>query len=151
MQTEHLQLAGPDSRILYKTSCLTVLRGLLSLFAMFKSRRPPEYQTVVVKVDMRSDRCVKRVAKCLQAMGSVNDYDVNLASKKVTVSGRVNPIKLIKRLKKKSGLHSEIWTEIGLASRSLRRSSRFDDSFRYSDIRLTDMFNDDNTSSCSVM
>ncbi|KAI5073436.1 hypothetical protein GOP47_0011449 [Adiantum capillus-veneris] len=92
---------------------------------MFKSKRPPEFQTVIVKVDMRTESCSKKVVKCLQAMENVEEYDVNLAEKKVTVTGRVDPKKLVKRLERKSGRHAELWTERSLASLSSRKSWRY--------------------------
>ncbi|KAH7422901.1 hypothetical protein KP509_12G031100 [Ceratopteris richardii] len=100
---------------------------------------------------MRSDSCSKKVVKCLQSMKHVEEFDVNLAEKKVTVTGRVDPKKLIKKLENKSGRHAEFWTERSLASLESRKSWRFGSSFRDSFKRVTTIFNDEDTNSCSIM
>ncbi|CAI0391930.1 unnamed protein product [Linum tenue] len=67
-------------------------------------------QTFVLRVNIQChcDGCKSRIKKLLQKTDGVYTTQVNTEQGKVTVTGNVDPMKLIKKLEK-SGKHAEIW------------------------------------------
>ncbi|KAF2285924.1 hypothetical protein GH714_008976 [Hevea brasiliensis] len=67
-------------------------------------------QTCVLKVNIQChcDGCKKKIRKLLQKVDGVYNATINAEQGKVTVTGNVDPAKLIKKLEK-SGKHAELW------------------------------------------
>ncbi|GLJ41328.1 hypothetical protein SUGI_0855390 [Cryptomeria japonica] len=60
----------------------------------------PGVQVIVLNANMRCNNCRERVSKLLSKMDNLLDYVVDVAHKKVTVRGIVDPKKKTKRLKR---------------------------------------------------
>ncbi|KAJ6762779.1 HEAVY METAL-ASSOCIATED ISOPRENYLATED PLANT PROTEIN 33-RELATED [Salix purpurea] len=67
-------------------------------------------QTHILKVNIEChcDGCKKKIKKMLQKIEGVYTTTVNAEQGKVTVTGNVDPAKLVKKLEK-SGKHAELW------------------------------------------
>uniref|UniRef100_A0A2P2MJW3 Transcriptional corepressor SEUSS-like n=1 Tax=Rhizophora mucronata TaxID=61149 RepID=A0A2P2MJW3_RHIMU len=67
-------------------------------------------QTCVLRVNIQChcDGCKKKIKKLLQKIDGVYTTTLNAEQGKVTVTGKVDPAKLIKKLEK-SGKHAELW------------------------------------------
>lgn len=64
--------------------------------------------TLKVNIDCHCDGCKKKIKKMLQKIEGVYTTAINAEQGKVTVTGNVDPAKLIKQLEK-SGKHAELW------------------------------------------
>ncbi|CAL0316578.1 unnamed protein product [Lupinus luteus] len=65
-------------------------------------------QSCILKVNIHCDGCEQKVKKLLQKIEGVYKVSIDAEQGKVVVSGHVDPIKLIKKLKS-SGKHAELW------------------------------------------
>lgn len=72
-----------------------------------RSKRRP-LQTVELKVKMDCDGCERRVRNAVCSMKGARTVDVNRKQSKVTVTGYVEPKKVLKRVKS-TGKHAEFW------------------------------------------
>ncbi|CAI8584871.1 unnamed protein product [Vicia faba] len=69
--------------------------------------QPP--QEIVLKVDMHCEACARKVAKALKGFEGVEEVSANSKSSKVVVKGKAaDPMKVLKRLQKKSGKKVEL-------------------------------------------
>ncbi|XP_058763994.1 heavy metal-associated isoprenylated plant protein 7-like isoform X2 [Vicia villosa] len=69
--------------------------------------QPP--QEIVLKVDMHCEACARKVAKALKGFEGVEEVSADSKSSKVVVKGKAaDPIKVLKRLQKKSGKKVEL-------------------------------------------
>nr|AFK39470.1 unknown [Medicago truncatula] len=68
--------------------------------------QPPE---IVLKVDMHCEACARKVAKALKGFEGVEEVTADSKGSKVVVKGKAaDPIKVLKRLQKKSGKKVEL-------------------------------------------
>ncbi|KAI8025610.1 Heavy metal-associated isoprenylated plant protein 32 [Camellia lanceoleosa] len=65
-------------------------------------------QSCVLRVNIDCDGCKQKVRKLLQKIDEVYTVTIDVEQGKVTVTGNVDPVKLIKKLSK-SGKHAELW------------------------------------------
>ncbi|KAI9070893.1 hypothetical protein K1719_032519 [Acacia pycnantha] len=73
-----------------------------------KSRRKP-MQTVEIKVKMDCDGCERRVKNAVTHMKGVKSVEVNRKQSRVTVSGYVDPNKVLKRIRRTGKKRAEFW------------------------------------------
>ncbi|XP_011036961.1 PREDICTED: uncharacterized protein LOC105134304 [Populus euphratica] len=64
--------------------------------------------TLKVNIECHCDGCKKKIKKMLQKIEGVYTTTINAEQGRVTVTGNVDPAKLIKQLEK-SGKHAELW------------------------------------------
>lgn len=66
-------------------------------------------QEIVIKVDMHCEACARKVAKSLKGFEGVEDVTVDCKANKVVVKGKMaDPVKVCKRIKKKTGRKVEL-------------------------------------------
>ncbi|CAN1191104.1 Heavy metal-associated isoprenylated plant protein 23 [Linum perenne] len=138
-----------------------------------KHKKRKQLQTVELKVRMDCDGCELKVKNSLSSMSGVKSVEINRKQQKVTVTGYVEPHKVLKKAKS-TGKRAEIWPYVpynlvaqpyiagtydkkappgyvrnveqtGVASSGtvVARS--------YGGDPYTSMFSDDNPNACSVM
>eukprot|EP01018_Ginkgo_biloba_P037958 Gb_20918 [translate_table: standard] len=73
-----------------------------------KNKKKKQMQTVELKVRMDCDGCERKVKNALSSMSGVKSVDVNRKMQKVTVSGYVEPNKVLKKVKG-TGKKAEFW------------------------------------------
>ncbi|KZV42250.1 heavy metal-associated isoprenylated plant protein 26 [Dorcoceras hygrometricum] len=126
-------------------------------------------QTVDIKVKMDCDGCERRVKNAVKNMRGVKTVEVNRSQNRVTVSGFVDPNKVLKRVKN-TGKVAEFWPYIpynlvqypyishaydkrapaGFV-RNLVQTSAAVPNATHDDERITHLFSDDNPNACSIM
>ncbi|KAL1810060.1 heavy metal-associated isoprenylated plant protein 21 [Daucus carota subsp. sativus] len=123
-------------------------------------------QTVEIKVKMDCDGCERRVKNAVKTMKGVKNLDVNRKQSRVTVSGYVDPNKVLKRVKS-TGKRAEFWPYIpyNLVSYPyvagaydkrapagfVRNVTQAVPPSNATDEKITHMFSDDNPNACSIM
>lgn len=137
-------------------------------------KKKKQFQTVELKVRMDCDGCELKVKKVLSSMKGVKSVEINRKQQKVTVSGYVEPSKVLKKAKS-TGKKAEIWPYVpyNLVTQpytaqaydkkappgyvrnveiinSSSVSSQGGGGPRQED-QITNMFSDENPNSCSVM
>ncbi|KAJ6757153.1 COPPER CHAPERONE putative-RELATED [Salix koriyanagi] len=70
-----------------------------------------KYKTWMLKVSVHCEQCKRKVKKVLDSIDGVYSTDIDLRLQKATVVGDVDADTLIKRLKKKTRKHAELWPE----------------------------------------
>ncbi|KAB5529240.1 hypothetical protein DKX38_019321 [Salix brachista] len=70
-----------------------------------------KYKTWMLKVSVHCEQCKRKVKKVLDSIDGVHSTDIDLRLQKATVVGDVDADTLIKRLKKKTRKHAELWPE----------------------------------------
>ncbi|CAK9144762.1 unnamed protein product [Ilex paraguariensis] len=83
------------------------LSDMFSDITITKRKRKP-MQTVEIKVKMDCDGCVRKVRNSVTSMKGVKSVDVNQKQSKVTVSGYVEPKKVLNKVKS-TGKRAEFW------------------------------------------
>ncbi|GLU04655.1 hypothetical protein SLE2022_217930 [Rubroshorea leprosula] len=73
-----------------------------------KRKKRKVMQTVEIKVKMDCDGCERRVRNAVSTMKGAKSVDVNRKQSRVTVSGYVEPNKVLKRVKS-TGKRAEFW------------------------------------------
>ncbi|GLJ51172.1 hypothetical protein SUGI_1089060 [Cryptomeria japonica] len=73
-----------------------------------RHKKQKTFQTVELKVRMDCDGCELKVKKALEHLSGVQTVDVNRKMQKVTVTGYVEPNKVLKKVKA-TGKKAEIW------------------------------------------
>ncbi|KAJ1393762.1 Heavy metal-associated domain, HMA [Sesbania bispinosa] len=137
----------------------------------FKKKRK-QFQTVEVKVKMDCEGCERKVRKSVEGMRGVTQVEVERKANKVTVTGYVEPSKVVARIAHRTGKRAELWpyvpydvvahpyapgvydkkapsgyvrnADIDPNMSSLARASS-------TEVRYTTAFSDDNPAACSVM
>ncbi|XP_028785541.1 heavy metal-associated isoprenylated plant protein 21-like [Neltuma alba] len=66
-------------------------------------------QTVEIKVKMDCDGCERRVRNAVTRMKGVKSVEVNRKESRVTVSGYVDPNKVLKRIRRTGKKRAEFW------------------------------------------
>ncbi|XP_057436681.1 heavy metal-associated isoprenylated plant protein 26-like [Lotus japonicus] len=72
-------------------------------------KKRKQLQTVEVKVKMDCDGCERKVRKAVEGMKGVNSVDIERKASKVTVTGYVEPNKVVSRIAHHTGKKAEIW------------------------------------------
>ncbi|CAL5366469.1 unnamed protein product [Camellia sinensis] len=132
-----------------------------------RSKRKP-MQTVEIKVKMDCDGCERRVKNAVSSMKGVKSVDLNRKQSRVTVSGFVDPNKVLKKVKR-TGKRAEFWPYIPYNVAYYPHASQVYDKRAPAGFvrnvaqtvsaagpnppeeRLTSLFSDDNPNACSVM
>ncbi|PIN26782.1 Copper chaperone [Handroanthus impetiginosus] len=131
-----------------------------------RTKRKP-MQTVEIKVKMDCDGCERRVKNAVKNMKGVRTVEVNRKQHRVTVSGFVDPKKVLKRVKD-TGKRAEFWPYIPYnlvqypyvsQAYDKRAPSGFVRNVAQAvpmvpnatEERITYLFSDDNPNACSVM
>ena len=73
-----------------------------------KNKNKKQLQTVELKVMMDCDGCVLKVRKTLSSLDGVESVEINRKQQKVTVTGYVEPNKVLKKANS-TGKKAEIW------------------------------------------
>ncbi|KAK1410377.1 hypothetical protein QVD17_36913 [Tagetes erecta] len=130
-----------------------------------RSRRRP-MQTVEIKVKMDCDGCERRVKNSVKSMKGVKTVEVNRKQSRVTVSGNVDPNKVLKNVKN-TGKRAEFWPYIPYNLVSYPYATQAYDkrapaghvknviqavaTHNNTDENITHLFSDDNPNACSIM
>ncbi|XP_072974551.1 heavy metal-associated isoprenylated plant protein 23-like [Typha angustifolia] len=145
---------------------LEYFSGLLGSSHKHKKRK--QLQTVELKVRMDCDGCELKVKKALSSMKGVQSVDINRKQQKVTVTGFVEPNKVLKRAKS-TGKKAEIWPYVAYNLvdhpyaagaydkkappgyvRNVEAVNISHQGNKQED-QMTNMFNDENPNACSIM
>ncbi|KAF5735930.1 hypothetical protein HS088_TW14G00060 [Tripterygium wilfordii] len=68
-----------------------------------------QLRTVEIKVKMDCEGCVRRVKKSVEGMKGVTDVEVDPKQSKLTVTGYVDPNKVLHRVIHRTGKKAEFW------------------------------------------
>ncbi|KAJ3705671.1 hypothetical protein LUZ61_009376 [Rhynchospora tenuis] len=133
-----------------------------------KYKKRKQFQTVELKVKMDCDGCVRKVKNALSNMKGVQSLDINRKQNKVTVTGYIEPGKVVRKVQA-TGKKAEIWPYIPYNLVAHPYSAQIYDKkappgyvrnveamtgFSYEERqeeKLTNMFSDENPNACSVM
>ncbi|KAF3431696.1 hypothetical protein FNV43_RR26949 [Rhamnella rubrinervis] len=123
-------------------------------------------QTVEIKVKMDCDGCERRVRNAVSHMKGAKSVEVNRKQSKVSVTGYVEPKKVLKRVQR-TGKKAEFWPYVPYnlvaypyaaqaydkkaPSGYVRNVVQALPSPNAPDEKFTTLFSDENTNSCSVM
>ncbi|XP_031252016.1 heavy metal-associated isoprenylated plant protein 19-like [Pistacia vera] len=77
---------------------------------MAKKKKNEDLELVVAefKVSMHCNACERTVAKAISKLKGVEKFSTNMKKHEVVVTGRIDPQKVMKKLKKKTGKRVEI-------------------------------------------
>ncbi|XP_071706857.1 heavy metal-associated isoprenylated plant protein 21-like [Rutidosis leptorrhynchoides] len=130
-----------------------------------RNRRKP-LQTVEIKVKMDCDGCERRVKNSVKYMKGVKTVEVNRKQSKVTVSGNIDPNKVLKNVKS-TGKRAEFWPYIPYNLVSYPYATQAYDKrapaghvknvvqavsvHNTTDEQMAHLFSDDNPNACSIM
>jgi len=73
-----------------------------------KSKKRKQLQTVEIKVKIDCDGCERKIERAVSSMSGVQTVDINRKMQKVTVTGYVEPNKVLKKVKG-TGKRAELW------------------------------------------
>ncbi|XP_049390911.1 heavy metal-associated isoprenylated plant protein 23 [Solanum stenotomum] len=132
-------------------------------------KKKKQFTTVELKVRMDCEGCEMKVKNTLSSMSGVKSVEINRKQQKVTVTGYVEPNKVLKKAKS-TGKKAEIWPYVpyNLVSQPyaaqaydkkappgfVRRVDQYPTTgtvARYDDPSYVNMFSDDNPNACSIM
>ncbi|WOL06422.1 heavy metal-associated isoprenylated plant protein 20-like [Canna indica] len=147
--------------------------GTLDYFSTFlgsghRYKKRKQFQTVELKVRMDCDGCELKVKNALSSMKGVQSVNINRKQYKVTVTGFVEPHKVLKRVQS-TGKKAEMWPYVpyNLVSQPYAPQT-YDKKAPPGYVRnvevltvssqvprpedqLTNLFSDDNPNACSIM
>ncbi|EYU43848.1 hypothetical protein ABFS82_07G024800 [Erythranthe guttata] len=114
------------------------------------------------KVSMHCNACERIVAKAISKMKGVETFTTDVTNHRVVITGKINPHKVEKKLKKKTGKKVELLVgEEEDDEERERKQERengaeqaMDDSWPvhyYGDGEIHMVFNDENANACSIM
>eukprot|EP01018_Ginkgo_biloba_P037962 Gb_20922 [translate_table: standard] len=132
-----------------------------------KHKKRKQMQTVELKVRMDCDGCERKVKNAVSSMSGVKSVDVNRKQQKVTVTGYVEPNKVLKKVKG-TGKKAEIWPYVpynlvyhpyAAQSYDKKAPAGYVRNVEYNtmstpsriDEQYTTLFSEDNTNACSIM
>ncbi|KAJ3679914.1 hypothetical protein LUZ60_016192 [Juncus effusus] len=72
-------------------------------------KRHKQFQTVEMKMRIDCEGCERKIKKALEGMKDIDTVDVQPKQHKVTVTGYVEPIKVMRRISYKTGKKVEPW------------------------------------------
>ncbi|OIW05655.1 hypothetical protein TanjilG_23441 [Lupinus angustifolius] len=134
--------------------------------------RRKQFQTVEVKVKMDCEGCERKVKKAVEGMRGVSQVEVERKASKVTVTGYVEPSKVVARISHRTGKRAEIWPYVPYdvvahpyaqgvydkkAPSGYVRNDNYDSNVSHlarassTEVRYTTAFSDENTGACVVM
>ncbi|CAA2985548.1 heavy metal-associated isoprenylated plant 19 [Olea europaea subsp. europaea] len=132
---------------------------------MADKKKKTKIDKVVVaefKVSMHCNACERSVAKAISRIKGVEKFVTDIRNHKVAVTGKINPLKVAKKVKKKTGKKVEIVDidkedgkkeEGNLAleqnEKQIAYSLIFDHYCEDSELHM--MFSDENANACSIM
>ncbi|XP_043695090.1 heavy metal-associated isoprenylated plant protein 21-like [Telopea speciosissima] len=131
-----------------------------------RSKRKP-MQTVDIKVKMDCDGCERRVKHAVSSMKGVKSVEINRKQSRLKVSGYIDPNKVLKRIKRRTGKKAEFWPYVPYnlvyypyvsqaydkrapagfvrnVAQALPTPNAIEEKF-------TSLFSDDNPNACSIM
>ncbi|GAV65578.1 HMA domain-containing protein [Cephalotus follicularis] len=131
-----------------------------------KKRKRKPMQTVDIKVKMDCDGCERKVRNAVSSMKGAKSVEVNRKQSRVTVSGYVEPDKVLNKVKS-TGKRAEFWPYVPYnlvaypyvaqaydkkaPSGYVKNVIQALPSPNATDERLTTLFSDDNPNACSIM
>ncbi|KAF3963094.1 hypothetical protein CMV_012478 [Castanea mollissima] len=134
-------------------------RGDIQVLAGTKGQIRKNYRVVVVefKVSMYCNACERTVAKAISKCKGVEKFTTDMKKHRVVVTGRIDPQKVLKKLKKKTGKKVEIIVKKEDASKESNEGvSKLDSNQPIlfdccNDDEWLMMFSDENPNACSIM
>uniref|UniRef100_A0A2P2JGB1 Metal ion binding protein n=2 Tax=Rhizophora mucronata TaxID=61149 RepID=A0A2P2JGB1_RHIMU len=136
------------------------------LIAARKKRKRKPMQTVEIKVKMDCDGCERKVKEAARNMKGVRSVEVNRKQSRVTVSGYVEPNKVLNKIKS-TGKRAEFWPYVPYnlvaypyvaqaydkkaPSGYVKNAVQALPSPNAPDEKFTSMFSDENPNACSIM
>ncbi|KAL9453365.1 hypothetical protein AB3S75_009048 [Citrus x aurantiifolia] len=144
-----------------------VLDHLFDLFEITprRKRRKP-WQAFEIKVKMDCDGCERRVRHAVSSMKGAKSVEVNRKQSRVTVTGHVDPNKVLKKVKS-TGKRAEFWPYVPYnlvaypyvaqaydkkaPSGYVRNVAQALPSPNAADEKLVSLFSDENPNACSIM
>ncbi|AQK58017.1 Heavy metal-associated isoprenylated plant protein 20 [Zea mays] len=131
-----------------------------------KLRKKRPLQTVNIKVKMDCEGCERRVKSAVKSMRGVTSVAVNAKQSKCTVTGNVEPAKVLERVKA-TGKNAEMWPYVPYALTTypyvggaydkkapagfVRSAPQAMADPGAPELKYMNMFNDDNVDACTVM
>ncbi|XP_077246262.1 heavy metal-associated isoprenylated plant protein 26-like [Tasmannia lanceolata] len=88
---------------------LGYVSDLLRIPSRKKLKKGQQLQTVELKVRMDCEGCERKVKKAVEGMKGVNEIDVDRKQQKLTVVGYVDPKKVLKRVRWRTGKKADLW------------------------------------------
>ncbi|KAK2435149.1 Heavy metal transport/detoxification superfamily protein [Trifolium repens] len=131
-----------------------------------------QFQTVELKVKMDCEGCERKVKKSVERMKGVTQVEVDRKANKVTVTGYVEPSKVVNRMSHRTGKRIELWPYVPYdvvehpyapgvydkkAPSGYVRNANYDPNVSNlarassAEVRYTTAFSDDNPTACAVM
>ncbi|XP_074267604.1 heavy metal-associated isoprenylated plant protein 26-like [Silene latifolia] len=128
-------------------------------------------QTVEIKVKIDCEGCERKVRRAVEGMKGVTQVDIEPKQSKLTVTGYVEPNKVVARVKHRTGKRAELWPYVpydvvahpyaaGVYDRRAPAGyvRRADDQqvnqlarMSSTEVRYTTAFSDENPGACSIM
>ncbi|XVF43656.1 hypothetical protein PTKIN_Ptkin02bG0058200 [Pterospermum kingtungense] len=148
---------------------LDSLSDYISDFITVHSKRKKRkvMQTVEIKVKMDCDGCERRVKNAVSSMKGVKSVDVNRKQSRVTVSGYVEPNKVLKKVRSTGKKRAEFWPYVPYnlvaypyvaqaydkkaPSGYVKNTVQALPSPNAVDEKFVTMFSDENPNACSIM
>ncbi|GMI69833.1 HEAVY METAL ASSOCIATED PROTEIN 26 [Hibiscus trionum] len=106
------------------------------------------------EVSMHCNACERSVAKVIAKLKGVEKFTTDMNKNKVVVTGKIDPQKVLKKLRKKTGKKVEIVTKVEEKENGKEESSEVSTLYEISspvDNEAFMMFSDENANACSVM
>ncbi|CAL0304724.1 unnamed protein product [Lupinus luteus] len=136
----------------------------------YNNKKKKQLQTVELKIRMDCDGCELKVKKALSSLHGVKSVEINRKQQKVTVTGYVEPKKVLKKAKS-TGKKAEIWPYVpynmvaypytapsydkkappGYVRRVENTDSNVGTMTSYEEPYVMNMFSDENPNACSIM
>ncbi|XP_068646060.1 heavy metal-associated isoprenylated plant protein 26-like [Aristolochia californica] len=137
-----------------------------------KFKKKKQLQTVEIKVRIDCEGCERKVKKSVEGMKGVTSVEVDPKQHKLTVVGYVDPDKVVKRVRMRTGKKAELWPYVPYdvvfhpyapgaydkkAPPGYVRNVLVDPDSKTAAMaspteeRISTAFSDDNPNSCSVM
>ncbi|KAL9230077.1 hypothetical protein vseg_005469 [Gypsophila vaccaria] len=144
---------------------LDYLAFFCTVSAIRRKRKP--LQTVEIKVKMDCDGCERRVKNAVSSLKGVREVEISRKQSKVTVTGHVDPNRVLKKIKDTGKKRAEFWPYIEhnlvaypyvvgaydkrAPSGYVRDVVQAYPSYTLPQENFTTLFNDDNPNACSIM
>ncbi|VAH25393.1 unnamed protein product [Triticum turgidum subsp. durum] len=112
-------------------------------------KKRKQFQTVEMKVRIDCEGCERKVKKALDDMKGVSSVEVTPKQNKVTVTGYVDPAKVMRRVAYKTGKRVEPWPYVPYDVVAHPYAPGAYD--KRAPARYTAAFSDENPNACSVM
>ncbi|KAJ6839986.1 heavy metal-associated isoprenylated plant protein 27-like [Iris pallida] len=145
---------------------------LCSFSHVYRNKKPQQLQTVEIRVKMDCEGCERKVHRSVQGMEGVSSIDIDPKQHKLTVTGYVEPRKVVNRVRRKTGKAAELWPYVPYdtvdhpyaagaydkrAPAGYVRNVNSDPSLAplaqasSTEIRYSTAFSEDNANSCAIM